>query len=708
MLVTNKLATPDSILSQHREHEVLVGLCGSSGAGKSSLINALLGMKDFLPEGHHYAMTAVVCRIAYSHRPESQKPCRAIIELQSKESVTEDLKQLLEDFRERHNLQSHSDRSLMSSEQLSHVETLDDEIRQRLDRFGPLLGLTEAGLRSDHEVCKGIEGADQLAKSFLEKEPRLTEVLCHGRIDESFASTSDLSTFAKPYLSSEAKGDDQRTFQAWPVITTVELQIPHPLLRHGIVLVDLPGRGDVNEARVAVAEEYENKLDLVLAVSPTVRAASERTMAELLSSHQKARLETNGTLGGKRIAAVVTKTDDLKMDAEIAGGPLAIAKTRQAASERSDEAARWDQRIEELQDALDTGADSLQAIRDNQQDLIMCLVRGAADINSESRTRNFDKVPPGRYVKNTMRSGSKTLKQADHLKKVAEQRRDVASLKEEFERQKLRCLQVKARNGLVRTCLLRSLNSNAGTKSPEEDETHSISVFCTSSEALWCSLAGKPLVGFPQLSHSEVPALRLWIAERAAQHSEQNLNSIFARLKTAFQLMQVWCSTEGYESQLDAPQQAKVTRQAILDADRVLCEVISRDNPLNLLKGTLTYTPTGHEKGSRRFGRFTRQCATLPPASPRPREVRRQHQVKYPEMGSQTPRPGGEHRENDFWDTCCDTPTKGGYVHWERQRSAQLGQQPVSRPSVRRKAEQKPALCALLNFQSLHLLALDH
>ncbi|KAG6877340.1 hypothetical protein C0993_008477 [Termitomyces sp. T159_Od127] len=62
----------------------------------------------------------------------------------------------------------------------------------------------------------------------------------------------------------------------WPLIKKVNVRVHSAVLSTGITLVDLPGFGDNNEARSAVAEEYRKSIDHYFVVMPVTRAVDSK------------------------------------------------------------------------------------------------------------------------------------------------------------------------------------------------------------------------------------------------------------------------------------------------------------------------------------------------------------------------------------------------------------------------------------------------
>ena len=51
---------------QHGKFSVSVGVAGVTGAGKTAMLNALLGYSELLPTSNHEAATAVPCVVSYN------------------------------------------------------------------------------------------------------------------------------------------------------------------------------------------------------------------------------------------------------------------------------------------------------------------------------------------------------------------------------------------------------------------------------------------------------------------------------------------------------------------------------------------------------------------------------------------------------------------------------------------------------------------
>ncbi|KAF7660693.1 hypothetical protein LDENG_00277520 [Lucifuga dentata] len=193
----------------------LVGVFGKTGAGKSSLINAVIGEKNLLPCGSVKACTTVMIKVEANLNNNSYE---ADIEFISKEAWKDELWSLL-------NFAGHN-----SDEESDNVEDIDDE------KLSALYG----------EEWKGKSIEKLLDIKFKE----IPEFGQSGKKNLAFESAAELSAQLVKYTRNdkEKKGQAVRR-QYWPLVKCVTIRVPNnDLLKH-VTLVDLPGNGDCNKSR---------------------------------------------------------------------------------------------------------------------------------------------------------------------------------------------------------------------------------------------------------------------------------------------------------------------------------------------------------------------------------------------------------------------------------------------------------------------------
>jgi len=90
----------ESIYDNKKECRVLIGFLGASGAGKSSLINALLEQDDLLPADDEKACTAVCVEIAYNPSENSNLEFTAKVDRISEDDWRVELGTLFKDLKD--------------------------------------------------------------------------------------------------------------------------------------------------------------------------------------------------------------------------------------------------------------------------------------------------------------------------------------------------------------------------------------------------------------------------------------------------------------------------------------------------------------------------------------------------------------------------------------------------------------------------------
>lgn len=81
--------------NKNKELGILVGVADAIGAGKTSLLNALLGFPELLPSSSTEAATATVCRVAWSHDDTPGREFKAEVTFRNEHDVVEELEQVL-------------------------------------------------------------------------------------------------------------------------------------------------------------------------------------------------------------------------------------------------------------------------------------------------------------------------------------------------------------------------------------------------------------------------------------------------------------------------------------------------------------------------------------------------------------------------------------------------------------------------------------
>lgn len=98
--ITNLRPTIDAFRKQIRSQRTIVGVVGNTGAGKSSVINAILGEENLVPTSGMRACTAVVTELCYNFSEDENEKYRAEVHFISKDEWLQELKILFADIQE--------------------------------------------------------------------------------------------------------------------------------------------------------------------------------------------------------------------------------------------------------------------------------------------------------------------------------------------------------------------------------------------------------------------------------------------------------------------------------------------------------------------------------------------------------------------------------------------------------------------------------
>jgi hypothetical protein len=281
--------------------EVFVTLLGGTGAGKSTLINALLDAR-LLPVGNINATTAAICEVGFRS---------AGLRVRAEYVPPESLLQEVTEFADR----VRSERANSSPEPGSTIRRPADPVVDKLVA-----------------LC-GEEMSDQFLSSLAVDQLRLPDTIRDALQRRSDEWSFDAVEAGQPTLDVllSSKG------QWWPVIARVIVDGPFERLKCGARLVDVPGLNDPNSAREQVTTHYLQSSQFVWVVFNMKRALTKE-LTEALSERDLFRtLVIEGREGA--LSLVGTAADDIDPDADISqlgldanSSNLEIAEARSRAS----------------------------------------------------------------------------------------------------------------------------------------------------------------------------------------------------------------------------------------------------------------------------------------------------------------------------------------------------------------------------------------
>ncbi|KAL1739150.1 hypothetical protein HDZ31DRAFT_69237 [Schizophyllum fasciatum] len=247
------------------EQEAKICFVGVAGGGKSSVLNALLGM-DVVPTSGQQACTASPLRIEYHDSPSIS----AEVAFLSRAEWIEELRVLFASVIDDHGRVKASEEigkdgaAALQKLRVLCPSATNDQIAtwaRNADLFvyeNPLVHRYLGSLLS-------IEGSDP--QNF---QANLAP----------FASSKDAHRGKARRGKSSANLDDQQAL-FWPLVRVITLRCNAPVLASGAVLLDLPGAGDSNRARVQVSEKWMKECKFVFIIAPIQRAVDDKIARDL-------------------------------------------------------------------------------------------------------------------------------------------------------------------------------------------------------------------------------------------------------------------------------------------------------------------------------------------------------------------------------------------------------------------------------------------
>ncbi|XP_019213455.1 nuclear GTPase SLIP-GC isoform X1 [Oreochromis niloticus] len=230
----------------------LVGVFGKTGAGKSSLINAIIKEKNLLPSGSVNACTSVMIKV-------EANTCSSKYEAEIEFITKEEWRDELWSFRQ-------------FLDNNKNQEKEDDDYHDAVEKLSALYG---------EDWKKSFENL--MDRKYFKEIP---EFLQSRQKILTCESVNELSAKFVKYTRSDSKqgeGNEGKKW-FWPLVKCVTVRVPNnPFLQH-VTLVDLPGNGDCNKSRDQMWKGIVGDCSTVWIVTEINRAASEKEAWEILES----------------------------------------------------------------------------------------------------------------------------------------------------------------------------------------------------------------------------------------------------------------------------------------------------------------------------------------------------------------------------------------------------------------------------------------
>ncbi|KAL9016269.1 MAG: hypothetical protein Q9185_006391 [Variospora sp. 1 TL-2023] len=281
----------ECLRKQGTKTKTIIGVVGATGAGKSSIINAVLNLERLVPTNGVRACTAVVAEISYN---SADIPYRAQIEFVQPSEWQSELRVLFQDL---------LDSECNVSKESANPDTDAGIARAKIQAVYPSKSIEDIERSSIEVLLQEVSQLLGQVRDVQDTKPARFYKRLRKLIDSQERN-------GEVKNGSSCKADEtKRGVAYWPLIKVVRIYVKSPVLSTGLVLVDLPGIRDANPARAAIAEGYMKQCAGMWVVAPISRAVDDKTAQTLLGQSFKRQMSMDGSVGS--LTFICSKTDDI-------------------------------------------------------------------------------------------------------------------------------------------------------------------------------------------------------------------------------------------------------------------------------------------------------------------------------------------------------------------------------------------------------------
>lgn len=284
----------DMVRHEATRARTVVGVVGNTGAGKSSVINAILDEERLVPTNCMRACTAVIIEMSWNSSNEENSKYRAEIEFIEPAEWEKELKVLFEEVIDSSGNISRETSNPDSQAGIAYAKMCAVYWRHTRE---DLASSSVEELMVDHSVRNVLGTTRYIKDRYCDTFYKSLQHYVDSKEKPEQKSDSDDEDDEE-----RTKGDNEkkkkkrkREQEFWPLIKVVRLYVKADALSTGAVLVDLPGVTDSNAARAAVAEGYMKQCTGLWIVSPINRAVDDKAAKNLLGQSFRRQLKYDGT-----------------------------------------------------------------------------------------------------------------------------------------------------------------------------------------------------------------------------------------------------------------------------------------------------------------------------------------------------------------------------------------------------------------------------
>ncbi|KAI0043416.1 hypothetical protein FA95DRAFT_1546454 [Auriscalpium vulgare] len=312
---------------------IVIAIIGATGAGKSTLVNSILGAQ-IVPTSGLSACTSAVTKVMYHDSPNIEAEVKFIPEEQWRHEIQD----LIDEVRDKdpgrrislpdNHITWAKVRAVYPNLHLPDLRNMEvDDVLATFPGAHKLLGTTrtirapnadefawQVGRYIDSKrrakrpptaspVKKSAKGASSGVLDLQKVRQRLQQ----RRSSQAAGKSAAVKAESEPTLSRPAIEEEDGDGMFYPLVDGVEIRCNARALSTGAVLMDLPGLMDADAARSAVARRRLGEADHIFIVAPIKRAVDDHLAKTLLSNQVKKQIKR---YSGHGITFIATHTDD--------------------------------------------------------------------------------------------------------------------------------------------------------------------------------------------------------------------------------------------------------------------------------------------------------------------------------------------------------------------------------------------------------------
>ncbi|KAF5685386.1 GTPase SLIP-GC [Fusarium circinatum] len=541
----------DDIRKTHENFQILVGVQGPTGAGKSSFLGSLLLQHEMLPSGQDGAATAAVAKVSWNYDDTPGHQFRARVTFRPIEEIFGNLKALLQSIKRVMVLEKTVVTTVEDIEERENdIAIAEETINYELPGVKAVWKLSRQDLEMILRNKTEEESYFDIVRAILKSNQTVLGFLRGNILDYKTTSRLKLGRAVRPFLDSTPyRLQDGGQFAVWPLVEDVHIYVKSDILKSGMTLVDLPGCSDSVARRAEVTKAFAHQLDVRLVVSPIARASDEEKSQELMQSgFDEAQMKLSGKDDGRGFGIIMTMTDSINVDTYLRSTPTLkfdsrvkanLDKLNKLRAEETGLKLEIENTKLEMSKARAQKAEGMEAYIDMME-------KRESQIDDERKASDELLAK----LKNESLNLKSSFEEAQKYLEQLEARGNEIQREEADAKNWLHNASVQVRNWIVKRKIQEKYSAQR-SKIPGADSSKPpppVPIFGVSTNAYWNLMRDAPIAGFATLESTGYPAVKKWLLEATMSKREKHLDAVLGRYQKLMNLMRIY-SKESNENE---------------------------------------------------------------------------------------------------------------------------------------------------------------